>query len=323
MRGAIRFALAAHAHPPACLDDSKHHASDIARPSFPVGACGIVVPRKRPFRCKPFCRERPMCDQQILYGRKKLASTIAILASFVMIAGCATTAKKPTETSDIAPAAQPTAAEQLAADMNNKADARRRKADLGYRDPLVHSVNGTRQQIVAQQNQALYPAPAETPPDGQTGIAGLVTQPTGVNANRSSIFSAPPPIAVNPDGTLAKTQADSGQAITPMMRSVYSTPPAAMQAAAPQTMDAASVPNGRTSADMLPPPVIRHSTSPAAASPQPIAQVTASGVSATPNPNVRELNGRQAAALAQFIAAKNQPQNGKLLVQPVPGANGQ
>jgi len=264
-----------------------------------------------------------MCDQQILYGRKKLASTIAVLASFVMIAGCATTAQKPAETSEAAPAAQPTAAEQLAADMNNKADARRRKADLGYRDPLVHSVNGTRQQIVAQQNQALYPAPAETPGDGQTGIAGLVTQPTAVNANRSSIFSAPPPIAVNPDGTLAKTLPDSGQAITPMMRSVYSAPPATMQTAAPQAMDAAAVPNGRTSADMLPPPVIRNATSPAAATPQPIAQATASGVSATPNPNVHELNGRQAAALAQFIAAKNQPQNGKLLVQPVQGANGQ
>ncbi|KAA1176906.1 hypothetical protein FP026_26570 [Rhizobium tropici] len=264
-----------------------------------------------------------MCDQQILYGGKKLASTIAVIASFVMIAGCATTAKKPTETSEVVPAAQLTAAEQLAADMNNKADARR-KADGSYRDPLVHSVNGTRQQIIAQQNQALYPAPTAAPADGQTGIAGLVTQPTGVNANRSSIFSAPPPIAVNPDGTLAKTQPDGGtQAITPMMRSVYSTPPTAMRTTAPQSMDDAGAPNGRTSADMLPPPVIRNATSPAAGSPRPIAQVTASGVAATPNPNVRELNGRQAAALAQFIASKNQPQNGKLLVQPVQAASGQ
>lgn len=266
-----------------------------------------------------------MCDQQILYGRKKLASTIAVLASFVMIAGCATTAKKPIETSDVVPAAQPTAAEQLAADMNNKADARRHKGEVAYRDPLVHSVNGTRQQIVAQQNQALYPAPAAAAPaaDGQTGIAGLVTQPTAINANRSSIFSAPPPIAVNPDGTLAKTQPDGAQVVTPMMRSVYSTPPSAVQTATPQAMDAAAVPNGRTSADMLPPPVIRNATSPAAGSPQPIAQVTASGVAATPNPNVHELNGRQAAALAQFIASKNQPQNGKLLVQPVQATSGQ
>ena len=39
-----------------------------------------------------------------------------------------------------------------------------------------------------------------------------------------------------------------------------------------------------------------------------------------PTPNVHELNGRQAAALAQFIASKNQPKDGKLLVQPVQGA---
>ncbi|OEC98925.1 MULTISPECIES: hypothetical protein [unclassified Rhizobium] len=265
-----------------------------------------------------------MCDQEILYRRKKLASTIAVLASFVMIASCATTAKKPIETSQAAPVVPLTVAEQLAADMNSKADARRRKADVAYRDPMVHSVNGTRQQIVAQQNQALYPAPTAAPTaDGQTGIGGLVTQPTAVNANRSSIFSAPPPIAVNPDGTLAQTQADGGQAITPMMRSVYSAPPATMQTTAPQTMDTAAVLNGRTSADMLPPPVIRNAISPASGSPQPIAQVTTSGAAATANPNVHELNGRQAAALAQFIASKNQPQNGKLLVQPVPGANGQ
>ncbi|WP_412064886.1 hypothetical protein [Rhizobium sp. SYY.PMSO] len=260
-----------------------------------------------------------MCDQQILYGGKKLASIIAAIGAFVMIAGCATTAKQPEETSQAAPAAQPTAAEQLAADMNSKADARRRKTDGAYRDPLVHSVNGSRQQIVAQQNQALYPGPAAAPADGQTGIAGLVTQPTAVNANRSSIFAAPPPIAVNPDGTLARNQPDGSQAITPMMRSVYSAPPAAMQAMAPQATDAAAVPNGRTSADVLPPPVIRNAATPAANSSQPIAQAVPSGVTTSPNPNVRELNGRQAAILAQFVASKNQPQNGKLLVQPVQG----
>lgn len=263
-----------------------------------------------------------MCDQQILYGKKKLASTIAILASFVMIAGCATTGTKPQETSDVAPAAQPTAAEQLAADMNNKADARRNKADGAYRDPMVHSVSGTRQQIVAQQNQALYAGPAEAAPtDGQNNIAGLVTQPTAINANRSSIYSAPPPIAVNPDGTLASTQPGAGaQGITPMMRSVYSASPAAMQANAPQ---ATGTPNGRTSADMLPPPVIRNATTPGANPAQPVAQMTSPAGMAKPNPNVRVLNSKQAAILAQFVTSKNQPQNGKLMVQPVQGASGQ
>ncbi len=263
-----------------------------------------------------------MCDQQTLYRGKKLASTIAVIASFVMIAGCATTSKKPMETSDAAPVAQPTAAEQLAADMNNKADARRRKGDLAYRDPMVHSVNDTRQQIVAQQNQAFYPAPAAAPTDAQTGIAGLVTQPTGVNASRSSIFAAPPPIAASPDGTLAKNQPDGTQAITPMMRSVYSTPVGMAQPVPQQAPDPAAA-KGLTSADVLPPPVIRNATTPATSSPQPIAQVTASGVSATPNPNVRELNSKQAAILAQFVASKNQPQNGKLLVEPAKGAAGE
>ncbi|MFS8046942.1 hypothetical protein [Rhizobium sp. BR 314] len=262
-----------------------------------------------------------MGDQQILYGGKKLASTIAVIASFVMIAGCATTGKTPKETAAAAaePATQPTAAEQLAADMNDKADARRRKGDLAYRDPLVHSVANTRQQIVTQQNQAFYPAPAAPPTDAQTGIAGLVTQPTGVNASRNSIFAAPAPIAANPDGTLAKNQPDGGQAITPMMRSVYSTPPAMVQPMTEQSPEPAAV-NGLTSADVLPPPVIRNATAPTANSSQPVAQVTASGVSATPNPNVRELNSKQAAILAQFVASKNQPQNGKLLVEPAKGA---
>ncbi|WP_037152169.1 hypothetical protein [Rhizobium freirei] len=264
-----------------------------------------------------------MCDQQILYGKKKLASTIAVFASFVMLASCATAGKQSTETAQAAPTAQPTAAEQLAADMNSKADARRRKADGTYRDPMVHSVNGTRQQIIAQQNQALYPAPMAQPVEGQANIGGLVTQPTGVNANRSSIFSAPPPIAVNPDGTLAKNQPDGAQAITPIMRSVYSTPPGMQQLATQQPLGAAPAPNGLTSADVLPPPVIRNATAPVANSPQPIAQITSPGAMAAPNPNVRELNSKQAAALAQFIAAKNQPQNGKLLVQPIQGTNGQ
>lgn len=264
-----------------------------------------------------------MRDTRILYSGKKLASTIAVVASFVMIAGCATTGSKPSETAEAAPAAQPTAAEQLAADMNSKADARRQKADAGYRDPMVHSVNGTRQQIVAQQNQALYPGPATAaPPEGQSGIAGLVTQPTAVNANRSSIFAAPAPIAVNPDGTLASSQPGAtAQGITPMMRSVYSASPTATQTDPTQSAPAAA-PNGLTSADVLPVPVIRNAATPAA-SPQTAAQTAPAAAANTANPNVRVLNSKQAAILAQFVASKNQPQNGKLLVQPVQGAAGQ
>lgn len=263
-----------------------------------------------------------MCDRQILYGKKKLASTIAVIASFVMIAGCATSGTKPEETSEAAP--QLSAAEQLAANLNDKADARRQKGDVAYRDPRVHSVNGTQQRLVTEQNQALYPgAPTAAPSDAPASIAGLVTQPTGVNANRSSIFSAPPPIAVNPDGTLAKTQPDAGaQGITPSIRSVYSMPPSAMQAAAPQA-DVASAPAARTSEDFLPPPVIRNASAQTSASPmRPTGDATPSKIMPLPGSNVRKLDSKEAAMLADFIASKNQGKDGKLLVQPIQNGSG-
>ncbi|WP_246662651.1 hypothetical protein [Rhizobium sp. P44RR-XXIV] len=269
-----------------------------------------------------FCEERPLCDRQILYGKKKLASTIAVIASFVMIAGCATTSTKPQETTEAAP--QLSEAEQLAANLNDKAEARRQKGDAAYRDPRVHSVNGTQQRLVTEQNQALYPgAPTAAPSDAPASIAGLVTQPTGVNANRSSIFSAPPPIAVNPDGTLAKAQPDAGtQGITPGIRSVYSMPPSAMQAVAPQTGMAGS-PATRTSEDFLPPPVVRNVSAQTAATPmKPTADATPSKIMPLPGSNVRKLDSKEAAMLANFIASKNQGKDGKLLVEPIQNGTG-
>ena len=264
-----------------------------------------------------------MCDQQILYGRKKLASTIAVIVSFVMIAGCATTGTKPEETSEAAP--QPTAAEQLAANLNSKAEARRQKGDVAYRDPRVHSVNGTRQQMVVEQNQALYPAaPTPAPSDAPASIAGLVTQPTAVNANRSSIYSTPPPIAVNPDGTLAATQPGAGaQGITPMMRSVYSMPPSAVQTIAPQASNT-GVPTDRTSEAILPPPVIRNAATSTSTNPmKPTADATPSKIMPLPGSNVRKLDSKEAAMLANFIASKNPGKDGKLLVQPIQNGSGQ
>lgn len=264
-----------------------------------------------------------MCDKQILYGRKKLASTIAVVMSFVMIAGCATTGTKPKETSEAAP--QQTTAEQLAASLNNKAEARRQKGDVAYRDPLVHSVSGTRQQVIAEQNQALYPAaPTAAPSDASASIAGLVTQPTAVNANRSSIYSSPPPIAVNPDGTLATTQPGAGgQGITPMMRSVYSMPPSAVQDVARQSGNPGLSPD-RTSEAILPPPVIRNAAASTSTNPtKPTADATPSKIMPLPGSNVRKLDSKEAAMLANFIASKNQGKDGKLLVQPIQNGSGQ
>ena len=264
-----------------------------------------------------------MCDRQILYGKKKLASTIAVIASFVMIAGCATTGTKPQVTSEAAP--QLSEAEQLAANLNDKAEARRQKGDAAYRDPRVHSVNGTQHKLVAEQNQALYPgAPTTAPSDAPASIAGLVTQPTAVNANRSSIFSAPPPIAVNPDGTLAKTQPDAAaQGITPGIRSVYSMPQSAIQAVAAQP-GAEGSSAARTSEEALPPPVIRNaSAQKTSASPmKPTADATPSKIMPLPGSNVRKLDSKEAAMLANFIASKNQGKDGKLLVQPIQNGSG-
>ncbi|MBM7047666.1 hypothetical protein JTP94_21210 [Rhizobium lusitanum] len=265
-----------------------------------------------------------MCDQQILYGGKKLASTIAVVMSFVMIAGCATTDTKPKETSEAAPQ-PPTTAEQLAATLNSKAEARRQKGDVAYRDPLVHSVSGTRQQVIAEQNQALYPAaPTPTPSDAPASIAGLVTQPTAVNANRSSIYSTPPPIAVNPDGTLATTQPGAGgQGITPMMRSVYSMPPSAVQTIAPQAGNMGA-PTDRTSEAILPPPVIRNAAASTSPNPmKPTADATPSKIMPLPGSNIRKLDSKEAAMLANFIASKNQGKDGKLMVQPIQNGSGQ
>lgn len=195
-----------------------------------------------------------MCDRQILSGNETRASAIAIALSFLMLSGCATTADKPKLAAETAP--PPSAAEQLADSLNSSAEAKRLKGDAAYRDPLVRSVHDVRRQIVTEQanNQSGYPPAPAT--DAPAGIAGLVTQPTAVNASRSSIYAAPAPIAVNPDGTLAKTQPDAGQqGITPFMRSVYTLPPGAAQNVAPPQNDG-GMPVGRTSESVLPPPVI-------------------------------------------------------------------
>ncbi len=147
-----------------------------------------------------------MCDRQILSGNEKLASSIVIAFSFLMLSSCATTGEKPKEAAEVTP--PPSAAEQLADSLNSKAEAKRLKGDVAYRDPLVRSVHGIRRQIVTEQadNQSVFPpAPAiaqGAPTDTPAGIGGLVTQPTAVNASRSSIYAAPAPIAVNPDRTL-------------------------------------------------------------------------------------------------------------------------
>lgn len=285
----------------------------------------IIVPRKRPFRCQLLSGERPLCDRLILSGNKKLASAIAVAMSFVMLAGCATTGDKPKQTAEVAP--QPSAAEQLADALNTKAETKRQKGEVAYRDPLVHSVHGARPQMVAEQtgNQSFFPpAPAGAVPvatDAPAGIAGLVTQPTAVNANRSSIYSTPAPIAVNPDGTLANTQPGAAQGITPIMRSVYSMPPGAMQDATPQPGNG-GMPVDQTSQAVLPPPVIRNAAYTSGSPMKPTADATPSKIMPARGSNARRIDSKEALMLAHIVASKGQGQDAKPLITQAQSGSG-
>ncbi|MBB4570604.1 hypothetical protein [Rhizobium leucaenae] len=246
--------------------------------------------------------------------------------SFVMLTGCATTGGKPKQAAEAEP--QTSAAEQLADALNTKAEAKRQKGDVGYRDPLVHSVHGTRQQMVAEEtsSQSFFPpAPAGATPmatDAPAGIAGLVTQPTGVNANRSSIYSTPAPIAVNPDGTLANTQAGAGQpqGPSPIMRSVYSMPPSATQNATPQQGNG-GMPVDQTSQAVIPPPVIRNAAYTTGSPMKPTADATPSKILPARGSTARRIDSKEALMLAHIVASKGQGQDGKpLITQPQSGA---
>ncbi|MEZ2219713.1 hypothetical protein [Rhizobium sp. RCC_161_2] len=266
-----------------------------------------------------------MCDQQILSGNEKRASAIAVALSFLMLSGCATTGDKPKLAETPTP---PNAAEQLADSLNSNAEAKRLKGDVAYRDPLVRSVHGVRRQIVSEQandQSAFPPAPITAqgvPTDIPAGIGGLVTQPTAVNASRSSIYAAPAPIAVNPDGTLAKTQQDAGQqGITPFMRSVYTLPPSAAQNVAPQQGDG-GMPVGRTSEAVLPPPVIRNAAPPSTSPMKPTADATPSKIMPARGSSARRIDSKEALMLAHIAASKGQGTDTKPLIAQTPSATG-
>lgn len=232
----------------------------------------------------------------------------------MMLAGCATTGDKPKQTAEATP--PPSADEQLADTLNSRAEAKRLRGDVAYRDPLVRSVHGVRSQMIVGQatDQSALVSGQGQSADTATGIAGLVTQPTGVNASRSSIYSAPPPIAVNPDGTLAKTQPGAEQqGIVPITRSVYSMPPNAMQNIAPQ-QDNGGMASGRTSESVLPPPVIRNAAPTSASPMKPTADATPSKIMPAPGSNAHRIDSKEALMLAHIAASKGQGQSGKPLI---------
>jgi len=166
------------------------------------------------------------------------AAALALLA----LAGCATTDGKTKPGADAASAAPaPTAGETLAASLNAKAAAAR---DGGYRDPLLRNVSGAQalnQQPGSGLNSSALPGSATA---GQASIGGLVLQPTAVNANRSSIFSS----GGGPSYPQLPASGTSIEAPMPPaaagIRNIYSSPPAAPSATAPEPV---VLPNGQSS----------------------------------------------------------------------------
>jgi hypothetical protein len=175
---------------------------------------------------------------QTIFDKHLIARAATAATCLMLLSGCVTHAAKDKQLADVAEASEPvpvvvrTPGEQLAAELNAKAQLQAQKQSQKpgqYRDPQVRTASG--QQMVAQQSATgLYPAPpqAQVPASAAmapANIGGLVTQPTAVNANRSSIYAAPAPIAVNPDGTLAPISAYATPGAAPSLRSVYSLPP--------------------------------------------------------------------------------------------------
>jgi hypothetical protein len=257
----------------------------------------------------------------------------------MMLSGCMTTAAKNKE---VAEAAEPapevnmrTPGEQLAAEMNAKAQLQAQSQKPGtYRDPQVRTASG--QQMVAQQQSAtgLYPVQPPTPAAAAmapANIGGLVTQPTAVNANRSSIYAAPPPIAVNPDGTLAPVSAYVGPGAAPSLRSVYSMPPGAVvdqQQAAVMQPQAATLPqnavmpqNTVMSPKAMAQPakqssqsVMPHYAPRMASAGRPTSDATPSRILPAPGSKGRHIDSQEALMMARNLASGGQKSPGNTMM---------
>lgn len=287
-----------------------------------------------------------------------LASGLAASCCVLALSGCMTLGLgkgKQTAEADAAaapevaaaqtlPAHPMTPAEQLAASLNARAEAQGQKPG-GYRDPMVRTANG--QQMIAQQSvTGLYPQqpmPPQMMPQGPASVASapsnigsLVTQPTAVNANRSSIYAAPAQIMVNPDGTLAgPAAAYANQGAAPSMRSVYSAPAGMVDAQAPQmqpqpqmqqqaVMQAQPVAmpvKQQSSAATMP---IYENTQANAAPMRPTADATPSRRLPVPGSKQRTLSAQEALTVARNTATNQgrNPSFGASIVKPGSGLPG-
>ena len=252
--------------------------------------------------------EHPLRHRHIILSTRNGISLIALLVSVVALSGCVTAKEKTREAGEIKP--EISASEQLASALNAKATATAQKPG-GYRDPQVRNVTGAQRDVAQSQSSTGFYPSAPTPSAGlvgSAGIAGLVTQPTALNANRSSIYSAAPPIAVRPDGTLAGPV--EAYAAPQPFRNVYSSP---ALAPVPMPQQVGIMPlSEQSSQNAAPPPPLpqQAAATPASARGRPTADATPSRILPPPGKS-HMLDSQEALMVARSLAAK-QSQGGNM-----------
>jgi hypothetical protein len=295
--------------------------------AFTIRAPGSIIPGGiGSDACSDMSGEHPLRQRQIILSTRNGISLIALLVSVVALSGCVTTKPKTKEAGEIKP--EISASEQLASALNAKAAATAQKPG-GYRDPQVRSVTGAQRDVAQSQSSTGFYPSAPTPPAGpvagSAGIAGLVTQPTALNANRSSIYSAAPPIAVRPDGTLAGPV--EAYAAPQPFRNVYSSP-ALAPAPIPQQVGIMPL-SEQTSLNAAPPQPQPQQAAAMAASARgrPTADATPSRILPPPGKS-HMLDSQEALMVARSLAAKQSqggnmtmPQGSALATLPQPSSD--
>ncbi|QPB21244.1 D-Ala-D-Ala carboxypeptidase family metallohydrolase [Rhizobium sp. 007] len=160
----------------------------------------------------------------ILQKRMPATGALLIAVAAVALSGCVSNQKA--LDSAAAVAADPSA-EQLAGNTPGKT------ANGAYRDPMVTNVSNAQQTAAAQDTDAatMSAGPATQP----ANIGGLAMQPSRINANAMSIFSAQPARPQNNTTSTIIQPADANayapvQGIDAARSSVFSAPPPAQPA---------------------------------------------------------------------------------------------
>ncbi len=238
--------------------------------------------------------------------------------SMMLLSGCVTGAGKPKVAAAEAKPAPPSAAEQLAAALNARAETNARKPG-GYRDPMVRTASGKMMQLAAAQEPGVAPQTFDSPSlpgsaaSAPASIAGLATQPTAVNANRTSIYSSatspvPNMVPGQPDGSLAGPGAAyaTPAGITPMLRSVYSASPSMAPAMMPQQV-VPIFPADQSSQNTAP-PAVPQTAHVALAGARPNSDATPSRIMPAPSSRAKTLDSKEALMVAHMVASGNQGQ---------------